>query len=185
MMQEKKKEVRKKVRAQIKLLSTNEKQQQADAVFSKIEELPEFKKAHTIMHYWSLPDEIPTHVCIQNWGATKQILLPVIEGDDLIIKEYTGIENMQPDPRFNIPEPAGQPIENPEPDIIIIPGVAFDSNCNRLGRGKGFYDRFLAKHNLSSMLIGVCLNEQIVPEVPTEPHDFKLDMVITSKNKFQ
>jgi 5-formyltetrahydrofolate cyclo-ligase len=185
MMQEKKKEVRKSVRLIIKVLSLNEKQQQADAVFSKIEALPAFKDAKVIMHYWSLPDEIPTHTCIQKWHAEKQILLPVIDGDDLVIKSYTGMENMKPDPRFNIPEPTGETIVNPKPDIIIIPGVAFDSNCNRLGRGKGFYDRFLAKHELNARLIGVCFDEQIVQEIPTETHDFKLDMVVTRNNRFQ
>jgi 5-formyltetrahydrofolate cyclo-ligase len=185
MMQEKKKEVRKRIRTIIKSLSKKEKQQQADVLFSKIEKLTVYKQAKAIMHYWSLADEIPTHQCIQKWYAGKQILLPVIDGDDLIIKPFTGMDNMKPDPRYNIPEPTGEAIHNPNPDIIIIPGVAFDSSCNRLGRGKGFYDRFLAKHQINAKLIGVCFDEQIVPEVPTEAHDFKLDMVITSNYKFQ
>ncbi|PLX16605.1 MAG: 5-formyltetrahydrofolate cyclo-ligase [Salinivirgaceae bacterium] len=185
MMQAKKKEVRKQVRVRVKELSENVKKQQADAVFVKIETLPEFKNANIIMHYWSLSDEILTHECIKKWAGEKQILLPVIEGEELIIREFTGIENMQPDPRFSIPEPTGEAIQNPRPDIIIIPGVAFDSNCNRLGRGKGFYDRFLAKHQLNVILIGVCFDEQIVPEVPTESHDFKLYMVFSQSNKFQ
>lgn len=185
MMREEKKAVRNKVRAQIKLLSNEAKKQQAHSVFDQIQKLETFKKARVIMHFWSLPDEIPTHECVQKWALDKQILLPVIAGNNLIIKMFEGVGNMQPDSQYHIPEPTGETIIDPKPDIIILPGVAFDSKCNRLGRGKGFYDRFLAKHQLSALLIGVAFDEQLVPEVPTEAHDFKLDMVVTSKNKYQ
>lgn len=185
MMQKEKKEVRKKVRARLKMLSNEQKHEQAKLVFDQIEKLQAFNEAQEIMHYWSLSDEIPTHEYIQKWSETKRILLPVIKGENLIIKEFKGIKNMRPDPQFSIPEPVGPAILRPKPDIIIIPGVAFDCYCNRLGRGKGFYDRFLLKHQLNAKLIGVCFNEQIVQQVPVETHDFKLDMVFTQKNRYQ
>ena len=71
-------------------------------------------------------------------------------------------------------------------DLIIVPGVAFDKNKNRMGHGAGFYDEFITtfhnKFKRKPYLLGVALQEQIVDYIPTEPHDWKLDSIITSTN---
>lgn len=62
---------------------------------------------------------------------------------------------------------------------ILIPGVAFDEEGHRMGRGRGFYDRFLSKFN--GKKIGVCFDIQVFPEVPRDPHDIRMDVIITDE----
>jgi 5-formyltetrahydrofolate cyclo-ligase len=129
------------------------------------------------MLFASLPDEIPTHSTIEQWAKNKNIYLPRVNGDDLeIIKYYPGILHKG---SYDIMEPEGNDTVSPEIlDLIIVPGVAFDRKGNRIGRGKGYYDRFLCQH-LETKRIGICFDFQLVEEVPTEPLDIKMDEVIS------
>ena len=77
------------------------------------------------------------------------------------------------------PDPALMPVRAEEIDLVIVPGAAFDPHCWRLGRGAGFYDRFLARPDVRAAKIGVAFDEQIVPAVPRDEHDVRLDMVVT------
>ena len=65
-----------------------------------------------------------------------------------------------------------------EIDAIVVPGVAFTVKGVRMGRGKGFYDRYLAQSGFAALKIGVCYREQLVPDIPAEPHDVAMDAVI-------
>jgi 5-formyltetrahydrofolate cyclo-ligase len=93
-------------------LSEDQKAQAADSVFRKIESFPEFKSAKTILMYWSTSDELPTHEFIEKWSKEKQILLPSVVGDDIVIKKHSAKENlkrgnlafMNPKRRASIPE---------------------------------------------------------------------------------
>lgn len=70
-------------------------------------------------------------------------------------------------------------------DAIIVPGLAFDRSCSRLGRGGGFYDRLLAQPTLAGTLkISVCLHDLIIDAIPTEPHDVSVDVVITDQDVY-
>ena len=83
---------------------------------------------------------------------------------------------------FNIMEPTGDSIDDPAIlDLIIVPGVAFDRHGNRCGRGKGFYDRFLAKTQATT--IAVCFDCQLVDELPVEPHDVPAHYVVSPSYK--
>ena len=85
--------------------------------------------------------------------------------------------------KFNILEPNADWLKFSDklhlPAIILIPGLAFDLQGGRLGRGMGYYDRFLAKHP-SLVKIGLCYDFQIIPEVPTEEHDVRMDYIVSS-----
>jgi 5-formyltetrahydrofolate cyclo-ligase len=97
-----------------------------------------------------------------------------VVGDDLVVKSYNPT-TMQPG-AFGILEPQGEPVSPTVLDVIVVPGVAFDAACNRMGRGKGFYDRLLA--NASVPTIGVCYAEQYYLNIPTEVHDVPLHNVL-------
>ena len=73
----------------------------------------------------------------------------------------------------------GTIISNDDIDLIVVPGVAFDRERNRLGRGKGYYDRLLSQ--LKASAIGICFDFQLKGQIPTEPFDRKMDLVITEK----
>lgn len=146
-------------------------------IFNLLEELPTFKKAEIILLYWSIDKEVHTHDFIAKWCDKKLILLPVIVGDDIILKQYTGIDKMVLDKVFGIPEPEGEEFADFDKiDLALIPGMAFDKKNYRLGRGKGFYDKFLPK--IQAMKVGVCFNFQKFDVVPTDEYDVPMDLVI-------
>lgn len=152
-------------------------------IISQIESHSAFINAKTIMAYWSLNDEVFTHYFLEKWKHQKTILLPTIEGDFLKIKKFEGKEFMTPDNRFGILEPNGDIFNKLEEiDLVIVPGMAFDSTKNRLGRGKGFYDKLLP--DLSCLKMGVCFDFQFVNHVPIDKYDVKMDSVIVETHNY-
>ena len=160
-----------------KNITETQKSIEAQEVFDKIEELVEFVNAKTILLYWSMPDELPTHNFIVKWCQKKQILLPVVKGDDMLIKPFSNKQELIKSD-FGVWEPATQKEFINSVDMIIAPGLAFDRNKNRLGRGKGYYDRYFIKSNI--IKIGIGFNFQLFNKVPTNHYDIKLDKIITS-----
>lgn len=127
--------------------------------------------------YYSLPDEVQTHDFVEKWRGKKNILLPVVVGDDLELRTYTGRQELS-EGAFHIDEPTGRTFTDYDAiDLVIVPGVAFDNNGNRLGRGKGYYDRLLPR--IRAHKIGICFPFQLVKEIPTEPFDKKMDKIIS------
>ena len=172
-------ELRKEIADLKKQISTEQKQQEARAVFSKVETLSEFKSAENILLYWSTSDELSTHEIIEKWSNRKQIILPTIVGDKLILKPYMPGQNMKKG-ALGIWEPDTVDTFTENIDLMIIPGIAFDSDKNRLGRGKAFYDRFLANKHL--VKIGVGFDLQLLSHIPSEKSDIKMDKVITASH---
>jgi len=177
-----KKEIRRKISELKKQLSEFQKQQEANTVFDKIELLPEFKTAKSILIYWSTPDELPTHEIIKKWIDKKQIVLPTVHGDDLILKSYCSNGALKQG-ALDIWEPDSQENYTGSIDLVIVPGVAFDMKKNRLGRGKGYYDRYFMDNN--STKIGVGFDFQFLPEIPVYKLDVKMDKIITASNTIE
>lgn len=139
-----------------------------------------FRAAHTVLLYSSLPDEVDTHTFIRRWEGYKRILLPVVVSDsELELRVYTGSGNMRRG-AFNIDEPAGAAFTDyGSIDLAVIPGVAFDRHGNRLGRGRGYYDRLLARLGLAGVpTIGVCFDFQKLDAIPAETHDIAVGEVL-------
>ena len=152
---------------------------EAEMVFTTIEKMPAWLQAQHILCYWSLPDELPTHECVNRWLTDgKSIYLPRVKGDDLEIVPYHGAESLDDNNKFHIGEPVGDAVDPSCLELIIVPAVALDHKRNRLGRGKGFYDRLLSTTTCTT--IGVACDFQLVDEVPVEDHDRPLDCVVTS-----
>ena len=134
--------------------------------------------AQVVLAYYSLPDEVDSHRLLDELvSAGKTVLLPIIVGEGrLELRCYTGPHNLAEVP-FHIMEPVGQSFTDfADIDVALIPGVAFDAKGHRLGRGKGFYDRFLPL--LTCPTIGVCFDFQRVETVPSDEHDFIIDIVV-------
>ncbi len=176
-VKENKNTIRKKVKILLDNFSFDENIIIAENIFTKIENLEIFANSKNILHYWSIYNEVPTHNCINRWALTKKILLPVVHGDILLIKEFSGEENMIIGNSFGIKEPLGKIFEDfSSIDLAIIPGLAFDKNNNRMGRGKGFYDKLLKKLNIYK--IGVCYDFQLFESIPVTSNDIKMDMIV-------
>lgn len=142
-----------------------------------LESHPMFRKAKTLLFYYSLPDEVQTHDFVERWSKEKEIILPAVKGNELELRRYTGKESLRKG-SYGIEEPTGALLEDyAQIELSLIPGVSFDAHGNRLGRGKGYYDRLLPL--LRSYNIGICFQFQVSPEIPAEPFDRKMDEVWT------
>ena len=175
-VKEQKKALRRLMRELKSQVRQEQKQSEADTVFAAIEATPEFSQAKSILLYYSLPDELPTHDVLQRWHGMKKIYLPRVKGEDLEIVAYDG--TLDDDNDFHIGEPVG-PALDVVPDMVIVPAVALDTRCHRMGRGRGYYDRLLT--DSSSFKMGVALDCQLVENVPCEPHDQPLDAIATAQ----
>ncbi len=171
-----KKELRLHIKNLKKQHSKEALKEQSELILNKLEENNLFIESKTVMLYSSLPDEVQTHDFLEKWRHEKKIILPTVVGDDIIPVELSE-ETEFAVGDFNILEPQNKPYDG-DYDLIVVPGVAFDRNGNRIGRGKGYYDRFLCKH-LNVKRIGICFDFQLVENVPTEDNDIKMDEIIS------
>ena len=157
-------------------MSPDEKARRSDSVFAQVEQLQQFNDAQTIVAYWSLDDEVQTQRFVEKWYRKKRIFLPIVVGDELIFKQFTGMTNMRKG-AFGILEPTGAALTDTSSiDLVIVPGVAFDAQNNRMGRGRGFYDRALQQSG--AFKIGVAFNCQIFKQIPAIETDIPMDLVV-------
>jgi 5-formyltetrahydrofolate cyclo-ligase len=148
----------------------------------RLEQQSAWKAARTILFYAPLPDELDIWPCLATaLLAGKQAYLPRL---DPLKKAY--FAHCVTDPEkdvaiapFGIREPGGHCPELPlnQLDFVLVPGVAFDPHGHRLGRGRGYYDRILAA--VRGQTCGVAFDEQIVDEIPVEPHDVTVNCILT------
>ena len=148
------------------------------AIWKRLEQNEIFINSNYILIYWAMHDEVQTQAFIEKWCGRKRFYLPSIQDDSLVIKRYKGTAQLVPGHMFNIPEPIGEPVQDLSViTLAIIPGRAFDTQGNRLGRGRGFYDRLLPLIP-NAVKAGVCFDFQIIPQVCTDEHDIKMDFMI-------
>lgn len=185
-MLEKKKILRKIIKVRVSAISADEKAKREKLLLDNLFSMPEFLAANTVMLFANLPDEIGTFSLIDKCIAMgKKVFLPVINGDDMTVAEFTGEYRVG---RYDIKEPVTpnysltvintSSLLTPNSiDFILVPGVGFNPNGYRLGRGKGYYDKFLSKYS-NLFTVGVCFREQFYLDIPTEPHDIPMHKVI-------
>lgn len=131
------------------------------------------------MMYYSLPDEVDTHSVIDQLAAEgKTVVLPIVVGEGLMqLRRYEGHASMKAG-AYGIMEPTGELFTTVgKIDLIVVPGMAFDPQGHRLGRGKGYYDRFLTTVPHAYKL-GLCFDFQKKPYVPTDINDMQVDEVL-------
>jgi len=174
---EKKRVLRNYIARKKKEFSLSVLEEWSETLLRKIELLPEFVHAKTVFLYYSMPDEVATHAFAEKWSETKEIYLPVIEEREMKLRVYSPDEILKTGV-FNIREPQGHLCTDYKTiDFAIVPGVAFDRQCFRMGRGKGYYDRVLPL--LSCAKAGICFDFQIMENVPVDEWDVRMDYIIT------
>ena len=171
-----KNELRYKIKNLREVMPVSSRLEAAMDVFSRLEKTAAFMLADRIMMYHSLPDELSTHEFLKKWSGRKRFYLPRVNGVDLEVLPYE--ESRLELGSFHIEEPTGNDVTDPsEIELVVVPAVAYDRKGRRLGRGKGFYDRFLT--HTKATKVGVGYEFQLVDELPSEPHDVNMDIVIT------
>lgn len=173
-----KSDIRRKIKNLRMMLLEREKETAAEEVFSQLEKTAAFIMAENILMYHSLPDELQTIKFLKKWHDRKRFFLPRVNGVNLDILPYE--ESRLELGSFHIEEPTGDNVADVNDiELMIIPAVAFDRKGNRLGRGKGFYDRLLSSSRATK--IGVGYEFQLFDSIPSEAHDVPMDMIITQK----
>ncbi len=173
----KKEDIRAQVRARKTMLDAYERTEAARRVFDSLTSLASFTVAERVLIYNSLPDELPTREFIDRWEGRKTFYLPRVNGLDLDILPYERTRTHLG--AFRIEEPDGEDTTDvADIDLIIVPAVAYDRRGNRVGRGKGFYDRLLSRAR--ALKIGVGYGFQLIEDgIDADPHDVPVDIVIT------
>lgn len=178
----KKDEIRRRVRAQKSMLTEYERRQAADDVFEQLEQLAAFIMSEHILMYHSLPDELSTHSFLDKWHGSKHFYLPRVNGVNLDILPYeqTSLQLGA----FHIEEPQGdETVSIDDIEMVVVPAMAYDRQGNRVGRGKGYYDRLLA--DSKAIKIGVAYDCQLVDEIDTDSFDQPVDIVITQSRTYR
>ena len=176
-----KKSLRKEVRSRKRQFSTEELIEESRPLIQRVLSHPRLQCAKTILLYNSLPDEVYTHDLIkQLHDAGKTILLPVVISDtEMELRLYSSSTSFETS-SYGILEPTGEAFTDFSLiEFALIPGMAFDEERNRLGRGKGYYDRFLPLLT-NAYKVGICFPFQFLPNIPTEETDIKVDECIHS-----
>jgi 5-formyltetrahydrofolate cyclo-ligase len=159
----------------------------SNKIIDTIMELTEFKNFKNIMLYLSFNNEVNTYPLVK-WcfDNNKTVIAPycIQSNKEIVPYKITNLENDLIKSTFGVMEPNHNLLEKvniEDIDLIIVPGVAFDEHCNRIGFGAGYYDRFLCKKSKNTPAIGVAYDYQIIDKVPTDEYDVPLDFIITEK----
>jgi 5-formyltetrahydrofolate cyclo-ligase len=174
-------QLRAEIKERKKQFDSNELYMMSIEVVGRLLDDDHFFTAENVLLYSSLPDEVDTTDLIETLiESGVNVYLPKVTSDeDMEIRLCKNMNELQPGP-FGILEPTGPVISDLSIiDVAIIPGVAFDHKGNRLGRGKGYYDRLLANKQMKDVYkIGICFDFQLVDEIPVTENDKKMNSVI-------
>lgn len=172
-------EIRRAVRRRIAGLTAEQRAEKSALIEKRLSDCDAIRGASVVALYASLADEPQTRGLIENLSRTRTVVLPRVAGDDMDFYEYSP-ERMAVG-AFGIEEPSGGRAVLPEEiDVIIVPATAYTAGGTRLGRGRGYYDRYMSRRGFRAAKIGVCFAEQIVEHIPAEPHDIAVDTVVSA-----
>ncbi|MFH1519760.1 MAG: 5-formyltetrahydrofolate cyclo-ligase [Candidatus Omnitrophota bacterium] len=186
-LEREKQEIRQKLLKRLLSLTKDEIKRRSKNVADRLSELPVYKEAKAIMVYYPLPGEVDILDKIREDIGSKRFCFPVmdLEAKNLRIFESTNLDTdlclgpwgvMQPDTKRT------KEVDIRDIDVVIVPGLAFDRQNNRLGRGAGFYDRFLRNINPPTKKVGIAFEFQILENLPINlPWDQKVDTVVSER----
>lgn len=165
------------VEQQRRLLTAEQVAEMSARIVAQIEQMSAFRDARTVLIYYPIHHEVDVRPLLAKYEGQKTFLFPVTHRTSMEVRPYAG-EDMMNKGRFGIPEPQTETYKGPI-DVIIVPGVVFDHHCHRIGRGGGYYDKFLSQHPLAKK-IGVCYDFQLKKHtIPHSWRDRKMDRVVT------
>ena len=164
-----------------RMLLPEERKSLSELILSQLEAMSCFRDAKSILLYYPKNNEVDVLPLFKR-HKDKTLLLPVTHRREMTANPYEGNDKMHRG-KFGIPEPTTSPFTG-QIDLIVVPAVAFDKQGHRLGRGGGYYDRFIKKHP-HAILIGVGYDFQLIEEVPTLNHDQKVHRIILPSQTIQ
>jgi len=165
------------VEQQRRMLTKEQVASDSARIIAQIEQMSAFHDAQTVLIYYPVHNEVDLRPLLEKYGDQKTFLFPVTHRRSIEVRPYDG-EDMMRKGRLGIPEPQTETFKG-HIDLMLVPGVVFDQHRHRIGRGGGYYDRFLAKH-IASTKVGVCYDFQLKKHsVPHLWNDQKMDRIVT------
>lgn len=175
--------IRKEIMAKRNALSKEEIESKSEIIYQRVIVHPAFQNADLVFAYIDAKNEVQTRLLIEYaWKSGKKVAVPKVHGEIMKFYLITSYEDLEPG-CFGIQEPKETceevliPMEN---SLVIMPGVAFDRQGNRIGYGKGYYDKYFSAYP-DVYKIAIAFEVQIVPMVPADEFDVKADIVMTEK----
>lgn len=179
--------VRRELRELLAAMPENARHAKSVTACSLLAASPEFASASVVMLYLSMPHEVDTaSLALRCWQAGKSVLAPRVNWDQrrILAVEITSLQTGLTTSGPGIREPAdgaGKPIPLDLIDLVVVPGLGFTPTGFRIGRGMGFYDRFLAQPEFQGLSCGLAFEEQVVQTLPVLDHDIPLSMLATDR----
>lgn len=166
-------------------LTSDEVREKSHKIMETLFSLDEFHRAKALMFYVDMRNEVETKAAIEKTLALgKRVVVPKVKkGYGLLAIEIQGLDELSPG-TFDVLEPMKNdeiPLEYI--DLVVVPGVAFNTKGYRLGYGGGYYDNFLPKIRDDAKKVAVAFDLQLVETLPIEPHDVRMDMIITETRR--
>ena len=181
-----KKDLRTRLKANLAALSADEIHERSRQACNLLVAQPEFERSEIVMVFLSLPTEISTApLVLRAWQEGKRVLAPRVSWEQrrMMPVEIRSLTEDIEDTRWNLRQPLqGDPVPLSMIDLVVVPGLGFDDAGNRLGRGRGFYDRFLVHSEFAGSTCAVAFEEQVVEAIPADSHDIRVDMLITDQH---
>ncbi len=182
MSRELKKKIRKEILRKRKSLDPRERLELSRLVLERLFSLEEFREAKKVFLYVSKADEVDTvpliRTCLEEG---KEVFAPFVRGSDMDFARVSSVQELVKG-RFGILEPKNkEPVPPETADIVVVPGVVFDEKGHRIGRGKGYYDRYLKRVPREVPRVALAFDFQVLPEIPSAPSDEKVDIIVTEK----
>ena len=171
--------LRKEFLAKRKAISDEQKKNYSQKICEHIMNMSQYKSAVTIAAYSAIGNEVDLSPVV--FDCNKRIALPVCTEENTLIFKLIGDESTLEKGHFGIfePKPDQPEISPDEIDLMLVPGAVFDPEGNRIGYGKGYYDRIMAQSEC--MTVGVAYSMQIADKIENEPHDIKVDLIVTEE----
>lgn len=186
-IREEKKALRRTIRATMRQQWTDAyRHQVSESVCREIESFPPFVRSQCIALYCAMPDEVDLTAILGRYSGEKHLLIPRVEGDDINFYLYQP-DSLVSSEQYNILEPTVSTDEAVDPadiELILVPGLAFDPHGGRMGRGKGYYDRFFARCP-HALRVAITSSMQLVERIPLEPWDVTMHYIISEGKTFE
>ena len=176
-------QLRRQLQSRLAELSDEQRVQKSKKVCRNLISLTQFQDASVIMMYLPLPHETDiSDAILAAWQLGKTVAVPKISWQQrhMIPVQINTLETDFTTSRSGLRTPVnGMPLAFEEIDLVVAPGLSFDKNGNRLGRGGSFYDRFFTNEKLDAAKCGFAFAEQLIESIPTTPNDVPVDFLVT------
>lgn len=172
--------VRRELRDRVAALSVEQRHAKSAAAAMFVRQSSVWRNASVVMLFLSMPDEIETApIALRAWQEGKTVVVPKVSWEQrrMLPVEISGLSDIAT--ARGVPEPDGKPMPLAQIDLVLVPGLGFSEDGHRIGRGMGFYDRFLAQSDFLGTTCGLAFEEQVVSTLPVLEHDIGLAMLVT------